>query len=171
MKSGPQPSKRDLRQEITDQIVRALEQGTAPWQKPWQAGALELPFNPATGPYRGKYPVDDRSFQHGYEDSRWLTYRQAHENGWRSAGREGHHVEFWQSPDRIANPGSEGKPMLPTLNATLHLRVYTVSTRSSSMAYHALLSPPRMGSSSKCAGDSRFLGRSNPPRPARPRVL
>ena len=46
--------KRDLRQEITDQIIRALEKGTAPWQKPWQAGALELPFNPVSGkPYRG----------------------------------------------------------------------------------------------------------------------
>jgi antirestriction protein ArdC len=28
--------KRDFRQEVTDNIIRMLEQGTAPWQKPWK---------------------------------------------------------------------------------------------------------------------------------------
>ena len=35
-------------------------------QKPWQAGPLELPFNPAQGealPWRQRNPLDDRSFQ------------------------------------------------------------------------------------------------------------
>ncbi len=31
--------KRDLRQEVTDSIIAALEKGVAPWQKPWQSGA------------------------------------------------------------------------------------------------------------------------------------
>ena len=30
------PQKRDHRQEVTDSIVRMLEEGVAPWQKPWQ---------------------------------------------------------------------------------------------------------------------------------------
>ena len=42
-------TKRDLRQEITDNIIAALERGVAPWQKPWQAGAFEMPMNPTTG--------------------------------------------------------------------------------------------------------------------------
>jgi hypothetical protein len=29
------PAKRDHRQEVTDCIVNMLEQGVAPWQKPW----------------------------------------------------------------------------------------------------------------------------------------
>ena len=59
---GPQNSesepsafpKRDFRQEVTDQIIEMLEKGTAPWQTPWEPGALQLPHNPTTDrPYRG----------------------------------------------------------------------------------------------------------------------
>ena len=32
------PEKRDFRQEVTDRIVKMLENGVAPWQKPWRAG-------------------------------------------------------------------------------------------------------------------------------------
>jgi antirestriction protein ArdC len=131
MKSGAPPSTRDLRQEITDQIIHALEQGTAPWQKPWQAGALELPFNPATGkPYRGGNVIQlmIEASSHGYEDPRWLTYRQAHENGWQvRRGEQGTHVEFWQFPDRTAKPGSEGKPEVADAQRDSFIyRVYTV---------------------------------------------
>src|SRR5437016_2785318 len=96
--------KRDLRQEVTDQIIRALEQGTAPWQKPWQAGALELPFNPVSGkPYRGGNVVQLMvvASSKGYDDPRWLTYRQAQENGWQvHRGEKGTQVEFWQFPNQ-----------------------------------------------------------------------
>jgi type IV secretion system protein VirB4 len=47
-------AKRDFRREVTDQIIQMLETRTAPWQKPWKAGALGLPFNPTTqNAYRG----------------------------------------------------------------------------------------------------------------------
>ena len=39
-------TKRDFRQEVTNQIIEMLETGTAPWQKPWEPGALQLPLNP-----------------------------------------------------------------------------------------------------------------------------
>jgi antirestriction protein ArdC len=53
--SGPSAlPKRDFRQEVTDQIIEMLEKGTAPWQTPWEPGALQLPHNPTTDrPYRG----------------------------------------------------------------------------------------------------------------------
>src|SRR4030095_2176553 len=106
--------KRDLRQEITDQIIRALEQGTAPWQKPWQSGTLELPFNPATGKtYRGGNVIQLMIQGSTQDDPRWLTYRQAHENGWQvRRGEKGIHVEFWQFPERAAKSGSDGKTEL-----------------------------------------------------------
>jgi len=31
------PAKRDHRQEVTDSIVKMLEEGVAPWQKPWES--------------------------------------------------------------------------------------------------------------------------------------
>ena len=46
------PAKRDHRQEVTDSIVRMLEDGVAPWQKPWESAGM--PFNPTTDKaYRG----------------------------------------------------------------------------------------------------------------------
>jgi antirestriction protein ArdC len=37
----------------------------------------------------------------GYDDPRWLTYRQAQENGWQvREGEKGTHIEFWQFPER-----------------------------------------------------------------------
>jgi antirestriction protein ArdC len=98
------PPKRDLREEITNQIIAALEDGTAPWQKPWQAGVLEMPFNPTSGKtYRGGNAIHLMlvSSSKGYDDPRWLTYRQAQENGWQvHKGEKGTHIEFWQFPER-----------------------------------------------------------------------
>ena len=51
VQTSPQP-KRDFRQEVTDSIIRMLEEGVAPWQKPWEAAGA--PLNPTTGnAYRG----------------------------------------------------------------------------------------------------------------------
>ncbi len=79
------PPPRDYRQELTDQIVKLLESGTAPWQQPWKAD-LSMPTNPTTGkPYRGGNVIAlmVASMVKGYGDSRWCTYRQASEKGWR----------------------------------------------------------------------------------------
>jgi antirestriction protein ArdC len=64
--------KRDFRQEVTDNIIRMLEQGTAPWQKPWEAGKLEMPNNPTTDKrYRGGNAIHLMSVaaMKGYEDA------------------------------------------------------------------------------------------------------
>lgn len=70
----------DIRREITDRIIEALERGTAPWQRPWSAAAMR-PTNPTTGNgYRGinflLLSLDGRG------DSRWMTYAQAAKHGW-----------------------------------------------------------------------------------------
>lgn len=102
MNSRTPSVKRDLRQEITDDIIAALEKGVAPWQKPWQAGAFEMPLNPTSGkPYRGGNAIHlmMSSMRRGYEDPRWITYRQAQENGWQvRKGEKGTQIEFWQFP-------------------------------------------------------------------------
>lgn len=94
--------KRDLRQEITDSIIAALEKRVAPWQKPWQAGAFEMPMNPTTGkPYRcgNALHLMVTGMRNGFEDPRWITYRQAQENGWQvRKGGKGTQIEFWQFP-------------------------------------------------------------------------
>src|SRR5437867_12957558 len=100
-RSGAMPSettqKRDYRQEVTDSIIKMLEEGTAPWQKPWQPGALEMPLNPTSEkPYRGGNAVHLMAIgvTRSYDDPRWMTYRQAQQNGWQvREGEKGTQIE------------------------------------------------------------------------------
>jgi len=72
---------RDIYQEITDKIIKALEKGVAPWSCPWdQTGGVSLPKNHSTGAfYSGVNTVlfFIAQHEHGYSSSSWLTYKQA----------------------------------------------------------------------------------------------
>ncbi len=103
------PAPRDFRQEVTDSILRMLENGVAPWQKPWESGAtsLGIPMNPTTErSYRGGNAIHlmATALRNGYEDPRWMTYNQASEKGWQvRRGEKGTQIEFWDvksGPDR-----------------------------------------------------------------------
>jgi antirestriction protein ArdC len=123
--------KRDLRQEITDDIIAALEKGVAPWQKPWQSGAFEMPHNPTSGkPYRGGNAIHlmMSSMRKGFEDPRWITYRQAQENGWQvRRGEKGIHIEFWQFPANQPDGREEAEIDNPLQSRDRFIyRVYTV---------------------------------------------
>jgi len=100
--AGDKPSARDFRQEVTDTIVQMLEKGVAPWQKPWEPGAasLSMPFNPTSErAYRGGNAVHlmATALRNGYDDPRWMTYKQAAEQGWQvRRGEKCTHIEFWE---------------------------------------------------------------------------
>jgi antirestriction protein ArdC/DNA polymerase III epsilon subunit-like protein len=70
-------------QKIADAIIEALENGTAPWRKPWTGGGF-LPTSIATGKmYEGTnvlvlWAAQERN---GWSDNRWLTYKQAEKLG------------------------------------------------------------------------------------------
>src|SRR5215475_3251666 len=127
--------KRDFRQEVTSQIIEMLEKGTAPWQTPWNTDALHLPFNPTTDrTYRGGNALHLMAVgaRKGFDDPRWLTYRQAQENGWQvRKGEKGSQIEFWQfenaqrstpTPDGAASEERESSRD----NAGPIRRIYTV---------------------------------------------
>ena len=101
-RSTDQTALRDFRQEVTDNIVGMLERGVAPWQKPWEPGGgpLGIPFNPISGrAYRGGNAIHlmATSLQRGYEDPRWMTYKQATDNGWQvRRGEKGTQIEYWE---------------------------------------------------------------------------
>ena len=137
------PTLRDFRQEVTDNIVRMLERGVAPWQKPWEPGAssLGMPINPTSErAYRGGNAIHLMaiSLQRGYDDPRWMTYKQASENGWQvRRGEKGTQIEYWEAKeasDKTRPSPSDGRSdasMADTNNAGaaksqfIH-RVYTV---------------------------------------------
>ncbi|NHZ81574.1 DUF1738 domain-containing protein [Massilia sp. CCM 8695] len=64
----------DIRQQITDDIIKAMVSGTPPWRKSWSSGCLHL--NASSGQiYKGINQVV--LGMQGQGDPRWLTYKQA----------------------------------------------------------------------------------------------
>ena len=131
------PAKRDFRQEVTDRIVNMLEKGVAPWQKPWNPSeaSVGMPFNPTTErAYRGGNAIHlmATGLQRGYDDPRWMTYKQAADRGWQVRGGEkGTRIEFWEvkAPSKEASrpdPDAAGQRNDEKHGTRLVHRVYTV---------------------------------------------
>jgi len=135
------PPLRDLRREVTDNIVQMLEKGVAPWQKPWErgAGSIGMPMNPTTErAYRGGNAIHlmATGLQKGYSDPRWMTYQQAAGKGWHvRRGEKGTQIEFWdtRTPDDTSAPqadhdGRKTEQVRKTADGerTLVHRIYTV---------------------------------------------
>ena len=131
--SAAAPAKRDHRQEVTDSIIKMLEDGVAPWQKPWESAGM--PLNPTTDKaYRGGNAVHlmATGLSRGYEDPRWMTYKQAAENGWQvRKGEKGTHIEFWEVKAKAEEKNGEpskagdGEAAKENQRRLIH-RVYTV---------------------------------------------
>ncbi|MHB1869649.1 MAG: ArdC family protein [Steroidobacteraceae bacterium] len=92
------PQGRDFRQEITDKMVAALEEGKIPWEMPWRQG--ERPMNGLSGHhYQGinRFMTMLVAAERGYADPRWLTFRQVGEaNGHVRKGEHGVPIEVWK---------------------------------------------------------------------------
>ena len=68
----------NIREEITNRIIAAIEAGTPPWRKGWSSG--ELCFNAQTDkPYQGINQL--LLGMAGHSDPRWLTFKQARKLG------------------------------------------------------------------------------------------
>ena len=101
-------------------LKEQIEQGVAPWQKPWTPGEERLPKNIQTDkPYRDGNSIYLSVTQtaKGYSDNRWATYKQIKDMGGQvRKGEKATHVLFYkfdderkkeqEQPDR---PAPEGK--------------------------------------------------------------
>jgi antirestriction protein ArdC len=76
--------KKALHVEVAEKLIEALKAGTAPWQRPWNSKGLpafQLPYNAITGNrYQGINTLS--LMMSGRNDPRWMTFKQADENGW-----------------------------------------------------------------------------------------
>lgn len=91
MAATHQSSRRDVRQEVTDRIIEALDEGHAPWMKPWDEaqGAFHA-HNPVSGThYHGVNQLLLSADERNDTDPRWCTYKQAQQQGWQV--RRGEH--------------------------------------------------------------------------------
>ena len=96
----PNRPKRDHYQEVTDQIVTALEEGIIPWRRTWNQGACGMPMNCTTGRfYRGINTLLlglAQAIKLG-DDPRWCSYRQAQACGWQvRSGERGRVIVFYK---------------------------------------------------------------------------
>jgi antirestriction protein ArdC len=93
---------------ITSRIIKQLEEGVAPWHKPWKAsGKNGVPRNLLTNrEYRGINVWILLSS--GYASPRWLTFRQAQELGGHvRRGEVGFPIVYWKFGTREVQDGDE----------------------------------------------------------------
>jgi antirestriction protein ArdC len=93
-------SQRDHYQDITNQIVEALEAGIIPWRREWDQGACCVPMNVTTGKaYRGinHLVLGLAQAVRFKDDPRWCSYRQAQAKGWQvRKGERGTMIVFFK---------------------------------------------------------------------------
>lgn len=90
----------DYHKLVAQEIIDMLEKGTAPWQKPWASMESMLPHNGVSkrryhgmNALRLMYIGSDR----GYEDPRWMTFKQIQELGGHvKKGEKGTVVTYWK---------------------------------------------------------------------------
>ena len=104
-------------EQVAAEMIKALENGTAPWIKPWEPGAPSGgPVNALTGkPYRGINYLRLGLMQYGMgsDDDRWCTYKQAKELGAQvKRGARGVLVQYWKREDKKLLRDGRGKPIL-----------------------------------------------------------
>ena len=123
-----QSTKKTADQQFADMIIERLEAGTAPWQRGWSVNeALCKPFHNAISgkPYKGANIIRcwitcDKM---GYLDHRFVTYKQAQENGWQvRKGEKGTFISFF-APVTKEEENSKGELVTKTHYAA---RGYTV---------------------------------------------
>jgi antirestriction protein ArdC len=116
----------DIRQQITDDIIKAIEAGTPPWRKGWISGVPH--FNASSGQtYKGINQII-LGMQHA--DPRWLTYKQAEYMGVQvRKGEKGTRIVKMVEVDRNEAKdaaGAEGELLAEDGKKALIMRAYTV---------------------------------------------
>jgi N12 class adenine-specific DNA methylase/antirestriction protein ArdC/phage/plasmid primase-like uncharacterized protein len=118
-------NKKAFHEVIAEKLIEQLQQGTAPWQRPWQPGEPSAfsPMNPTTGKrYRGINAI--QLMMEGRADQRWLTYKQAAAAGGQvMKGEKGTPVQYWKFTEEQVIKDENGKPRLNDQGEKLTLSV------------------------------------------------
>lgn len=110
----------DFYQEITNQIIEALEAGVKPWVCPWDRTVVNgLPSNATTGNFYNGLNIMllwMSATKQGFASSSWVTAKQASDlGGWVRKGEKGTRIFFYKM---VQKTGSEDEnemyPMLKT---------------------------------------------------------
>lgn len=104
-------SSKALHEIVANNIIKKLEQGTAPWQLPWNSNgpSFMLPYNALTGNrYKGINILSLLSAQR--EDPRWLTFKQAESKGYSvKKGEKATLIQYVKTHDYFTSRDQQGK--------------------------------------------------------------
>ncbi|WP_231461771.1 ArdC family protein [Pedobacter sp. Leaf132] len=111
-----------LHQQVADLLIEQLQKGTAPWQKPWKGGDLagfELPYNViSSNRYRGINVMN--LLLKGYEDPRWLTFKQAESiDATINRGEKGTLIQYVKTHQQKSLRDDKGKILFDDLGQPL----------------------------------------------------
>lgn len=99
---------------VAQRLIAQLQEGTAPWQVPWEASdpGSYLPNNPVTGNrYKGINALHLLSRPH--RDQRWMTYKQAVALGVQVIrGEKGTPIQYWKFTEDRIRQDAQGNPKL-----------------------------------------------------------
>jgi antirestriction protein ArdC/phage/plasmid primase-like uncharacterized protein len=111
-KAGGEGGGESYAEKVAAKIIEQMQQGTAPWMKPWKPGELQVPFNPQSGkPYRGINSM--WLMMQGHGDPRWMTYKQAAAEGAQvKRGEKGTVIQYWKFRGMEPETDEKGKPVL-----------------------------------------------------------
>ncbi len=117
-----------LKQDVTASIIKMLDRGTSPWQKPWVGGGLTMAHNGHTKKlYRGinSLWLPSVAIEKGYETNQWGTFaqwQQAHAKILRQQGKKieergyGRKKYLWNVTDECKVGGvKKGEKATPVL--------------------------------------------------------
>ena len=117
--------------KVSKEIIEALEQGTAPWIRPWSGSQIQdnAPFNPITGKqYEGINFINlSITGMTMGGDPRWMTFKQAKSiNAQVRRGEKGTTIQYWKftrQVDKIDEDGNKildknGDPIKETIELT-----------------------------------------------------
>jgi putative DNA primase/helicase len=106
--------KKPFHEIVAENLIKQLEAGTAPWQRPWNTGAAStfLPYNPVTdNRYKGINALVLLS--QNRDDQRWMTYKQAVDAGAQvRKGEKGTGIQYWKFVDEHNQKDDTGKPLV-----------------------------------------------------------
>ena len=107
--------KKPFHQRVAEECIEALENGTAPWIRPWEPGEMPgPPVNAVSGKrYRGINHLMLSMQQGNHIDPRWCTYKQAQELGAQvKRGEKGTSVQYWKFNEERLLKDERGRPLL-----------------------------------------------------------
>jgi len=125
-------SKREAyHRQVAEKLIKQLEQGTAPWQRPW-SDTEAMPFNATTGKaYKGVNVL--QLLSEGYSDPRWMTYVQAKSIGAQvKAGERGTVIHYTKYEEERVKRDNDGKPVLDEQGKTVKETVKLIQPKPAS---------------------------------------